>query len=181
MPLELGIWRIDQDLTRINVSSLDQEERLEEFLDKDISIASPNWMVIGRQANTDYGKYVDLLAIDRDGNLIIIELKKNKTPREVVAQLLDYASWVKELKDEDIAGIYETYVRKYHPEKANILLDESFCKRFNLQEMPEALNESHQLVIVASKLDESTERIVTYLAEEHNVPINVIFFRVFKD
>jgi len=181
MPLELGIWRIDQDFTRINVSSLDQEERLEEFLDKDISIASPNWMVIGRQVNTDYGKYVDLLAIDRDGNLIIIELKKNKTPREVVAQLLDYASWVKELKDEDIAGIYETYVRKYHPEKANISLDESFCKRFNLQEMPEALNESHQLVIVASKLDESTERIVTYLAEEHNVPVNVIFFRVFKD
>ena len=181
MPLELGIWRIDQDLTRINVSSLDQEERLEEFLDKDISIASPNWMVIGRQVNTDYGKYVDLLAIDRDGNLIIIELKKNKTPREVVAQLLDYASWVKELKDEDIAGIYETYVRKYHPKKANISLDEPFCKRFNLQEMPEALNESHQLVIVASKLDESTERIVTYLAKEHNVPINAVFFRVFKD
>lgn len=181
MPLELGVWRIDQDLTRINVSSLDQEERLEEFLNKDISIASPNWMVIGRQVNTDYGKYVDLLAIDRDGNLIIIELKKNKTPREVVAQLLDYASWVKELKDEDIAGIYETYVRKYHPEKTNISLDESFCKRFNLQEMPEELNESHQLVIIASKLDESTERIVTYLAEEHNVPINAVFFRVFKD
>jgi hypothetical protein len=47
--------------------------------------------------------------------------------------------------------------------------------------MPEELNESHQLVVVASKLDESTERIVTYLSEEHNVPINAVFFRVFKD
>lgn len=181
MPLELGVWRVDKDLTRINVSSLDQEERLEEFLDKDISIASPNWMVIGRQVYTDYGNYVDLLAIDRDGNLVILELKKNKTPREIVAQLLDYASWVKELKDDDIASIYETYQKKYHPQNSNASLDEAFCKRFNLREMPEELNESHQLVVVASKLDESTERIVTYLSKEHNVPINAVFFRVFKD
>lgn len=181
MPLELGIWRIDKGLTRIDVNSLDQEGRLEEFLDKDISIASPNWMVIGRQVHTDYGKYIDLLAIDRDGNLIVLELKKNKTPREVMAQLLDYASWVKELKDDDIAGIYEAYLKKHHQEKINMSLDEAFRKRFKLQEMPEELNESHQLVVVASSLDESTERIVTYLAEEHNVPINAVFFRVFKD
>ena len=47
--------------------------------------------------------------------------------------------------------------------------------------MPEELNESHQLVVVSSILDESTERIVTYLSEEHNVPINAVFFRIFKD
>ncbi|MFQ8889765.1 MAG: hypothetical protein ACLR7Z_16860 [Bilophila wadsworthia] len=47
--------------------------------------------------------------------------------------------------------------------------------------MPEALNENHQLIIVASELDESTERIVTYLSETHNVQINAIFFRFFKD
>ena len=105
MPLELGIWRIDNGLEKLSVKSLDQEERLEEFLDKDISIASPNWMVIGRQVYTDYGKYIDLLAIDKDGNLIVLELKKNKTPREVVAQLLDYASWVKDLSDDEIASM----------------------------------------------------------------------------
>jgi hypothetical protein len=181
MPLELGIWRIDRELARISVCSLDEEKRLEEYLDKDISIASPNWMVIGRQIYTDYGSYIDLLAIDRDGNLVILELKKDKTPREVIAQLFDYASWVKELMDDDIAGIYETYNKKFHPENANMSLDDAFCKHFNLQEMPEELNESHQLVVVASKLDESTERIVTYLSEEHNVPINAVFFRVFKD
>jgi len=181
MPLDLGIWRIDGDLNRVDVSSLANELRLEEFLDKDISIASPNWMIIGRQIYTDYGKYIDLLAIDRDGNLIIIELKKNKTPREVVAQLLDYASWVKELRDDDIASLYEAYQKKYHPDNTSVSLDEAFCKRFNLKEMPEELNETHQMVIVASKVDESTERIVKYLSEEQNVPINVIFFRVFKD
>jgi len=181
MPLELGVWRIDNGLKRLDVKSLDQEERLEEFLDKDISIASPNWMVIGRQVYTDYGKYIDLLAIDKDGNLIVLELKKNKTPREVVAQLLDYASWVKNLSDDEIASVFDNYIKKYHPDRNGISLDEAFLKYFNLKTMPEELNETHQLVVVASKLDESTERIVSYLSEEHNVPINAVFFRVFKE
>lgn len=181
MPLELGIWKIDDELNRLEVKSLDKEERLEEFLDKDITIASPHWMVIGRQVYTDYGKYIDLLAIDRDGNLIVLELKKNKTPREVVAQLLDYASWIKNLAEDEIASIFDNYTKKYHPDRCDISLDETFLKYFKLKDMPEELNETHQLVVVASNLDESTERIVSYLSEEHNVPINAVFFRVFKD
>ena len=47
--------------------------------------------------------------------------------------------------------------------------------------MPDELNETHQLVIVASQLDDSTERIVNYLSEEHNVPINALFFRIYRD
>jgi hypothetical protein len=31
MPLELGVWRIDKQLTRIQVSSLDQEQRLFDY------------------------------------------------------------------------------------------------------------------------------------------------------
>jgi len=181
MPLELGVWKIDDELNRLEVKSLDQEKRLEEFLDKDITIASPHWMVIGRQVYTDYGKYIDLLAIDRDGNLIVLELKKNKTPREVVAQLLDYASWIKNLAEDEIASIFDNYIKKYHPDRCDISLDETFLTYFKLKDMPEELNETHQLVVVASNLDESTERIVSYLSEEHQVPINAVFFRVFKD
>lgn len=129
----------------------------------------------------NYGKYIDLLAIDKDGNLIVLELKKNKTPREVVAQLLDYASWVKDLKDDDIASIFDAYIKKYHPDRNDVSLDHEFMESFKLKSMPEELNETHQLVVAASSLDESTERIVNYLSEEHNVPINAIFFRVFKD
>lgn len=181
MPVELGVWRIDRELERVGITSLDQEKRLEDFLDQDISIASPNWMVIGRQVPTDYGKFIDLLAIDRDGKLIVLELKKNMTPREVVAQLLDYGSWVRELEDADIAAIYAKYCEQHHPEWSNTSLDEAFHGRFQVKEMPEELNTGHELVVVASELDDSTERIVSYLAEEYGVDINAIFFRIFKD
>ncbi len=35
--------------------------------------------------------FSDLLGLDKDGNIVIVELKRGKTPREVVAQLLEYA------------------------------------------------------------------------------------------
>jgi len=180
MPLELGIWRIDGHLARVAIGSLNNEERLEQSLDEDISIASPNWMVVGRQVYTGCG-YIDLMAIDPDGNLVVLELKRDKTPREVMAQVLDYGSWVKGLTDDEIAGIYEAYLEKYHPEKRNQSLNAAFCSRFGLKEMPGELNGSHQLVIVASRLDDSTERIVQYLSEDYDVPINAIFFRTFED
>lgn len=43
------------------------------------------------------------------------------------------------------------------------------------------MNEAHKLVLVASELDDSSERIITYLAEEYGVSINAVFFRVFRD
>lgn len=180
MPLELGIWRIDDGLEEVQASTMDQEARLEDILAKDISIASPNWMIIGRQVHTEFGGYIDLLAIDRDGNLIVVELKKHMTPREVVAQLLDYASWVRELKAEKVSRIFEEYQEKYIKNGA-VSLDEAFCARFKVSKLPDTINEDHELVVVAAALDDSTERIVTYLSEAHGVPVNAVFFRVFKD
>lgn len=58
----------------------------------DPTIISDQWMIIGHQENTlDKGR-IDLLAIAPDASLILIELKRDRTPREVVAQALDYAS-----------------------------------------------------------------------------------------
>lgn len=181
MPIEVGLWRLGEELERIDFLSIETEKKLEDILAKDISILGQNLLLIGRQVSTAFGKFIDLLAMDADGNLIVIELKRNRTPREVVAQLLDYGSWVRNLEDEDIAGIFDDYLKKYDPDRTVASLDQVFCKKFNIKRMPETLNESHELVVVASELDDSTERIINYLAEEYGVAINAIFFRFFKD
>ena len=181
MPLELLVWRIDDGIEKMQFAPLDLEARLQDILVRDITIADPNLMVIGQEVPTAFDNRVDILAINRDGNIIVLELKRDKTPRDIVAQVLDYGSWVKNLHNDEIARIFADYQRIYLKTDKEISIDEAFCKRFGLKEMPDELNESHELVIVASNLDPSTERIVSYLADVYNVKINALFFRVFKD
>ncbi len=120
--------------------------------------------------------------MDSEGKLVVIELKRNKTPREVVAQLLDYGSWVRGLKDEQIASIFDDYLKKYKPDLIEKSLNEVFTERFpDIKEMPEPLNDGHRLIVVANELDNSTERIVQYLADEYGVNINALFFNFFRE
>lgn len=181
MPLEIGVWRIDDNKAdSLELSSLDKEKRLEDILEADISIASPDWLVIGRQVATDHGGLIDLLAINGSGHLVVIELKKQRTPRDVVAQVLDYGSWVKDLDNARIAQIFTEYMAKSKSGASEDSLDEAFAKKFNGQNMPDELNAEHELVVVASCLDNSTERIISYLSGL-NIPINAVLFQIFKD
>jgi RecB family endonuclease NucS len=49
-------------------------------------------MVLGRQVTTEYGGLVDVLGVDAEGRIHVIEVKRDRTPREVVAQMLTPAS-----------------------------------------------------------------------------------------
>ena len=106
MPIEVGIWRIGDKLDKVTFEPLATESKLEDTLAADLSVLAPGLMLVGRQVATAFGKFIDLLAMDRDGNLIIIELKRDKTPRDVVAQTLDYTSWVETLSYEQVTEIY---------------------------------------------------------------------------
>lgn len=173
MSILQSVWKIGEKPRKLAESKLANEKILEDMIAEDVSILGESWMIIGRQVVTSFGKYIDLLAIDEGGNLIIIELKKNKTPREVVAQGIDYASWVENLSAEKISDIYRDYSDGGD-------LSKDFEARYKTQLDEDTLNQSHQVIIVAAKLDPSTERIVNYLSNR-DIPINVLFFSVFED
>jgi hypothetical protein len=173
MPIRHAIWKVGAKPEPLSEVSLGKEILLEQMIAEDPNILSDRWMIIGRQVRTTHGGYIDLLALNQDGQVIVIELKRNVTPREVVAQALDYASWAKNLPSEEVAAIYSQFSNGGS-------LSEAFQNRFAQTLDEEQLNGSHQIVIVASSLDSSTERIVNYL-NGVNVPINVIFFQVFQD
>ena len=42
-------------------------------------------------------EYIDLLGLDADGRTHVLKIKRDRTPQDVVAQALDYGSWVKGL------------------------------------------------------------------------------------
>jgi hypothetical protein len=172
MPVQHAIWKVGDKPTPLTPARLTTEQQLEEMICCDLRILSPEWMLIGRQEITNHGGRIDLVAIAPDGSIVLIELKRNRTPREIIAQAIDYASWVEQLEPERIAQMYQRFSDGRN-------LDEAFRERFGTDLDEDTLNESHQIVIVAAELDDSTERIIKYLSQR-DIAINVLFFQVFK-
>jgi hypothetical protein len=172
--VKFGLWRVDGgSVAQVPTSPISSEERLEDILETRIDVLGlGDLFLIGRQVITDFGKRVDLLAIDEQGDLFVIELKKDRTPREVVAQSFEYGFWVQGLSFSAIRGLYA----KHHDGDD---FDSAFTSHFET-EIPEALNTSHQLVVVATGMDVSTEQIVEYV-RGYDVPINVLFFEYLED
>lgn len=172
MAFSMKLWQVQgPDLKQIGAASLDDEERLETWVVKDPGILGIDVLLIGRQVTTQFGGRIDLLAVDDEANLIVLELKRDKTPREIVAQALDYASSVNGLSYEQIDALTKEFTGK--------ALSQAFNDHYGFP-LPQTVNASHSIIILASSLDDSSERIVEYLSEEYGVPINVLFFTFFS-
>jgi hypothetical protein len=171
MPIRTAIWKVAAQPEPLAEASLASEQLLEDMIVAAPRLLSEEWMLLGRQEDAGFGGRIDLLAIAPDGSLVLIELKRDRTPREVVAQVLDYAGWVEKLRAEDIAAIYD----RFAPGRS---LAQDFRQRFRQDLDEETLNQSHQIIIVAASLDDSSERIVAYL-NERDIPINVLCFQLF--
>ncbi|GAB4079964.1 DUF91 domain-containing protein [Modestobacter muralis] len=173
MPLEVGLWRVDGDKpVKLTASGVPLEAQLEAMIEADPGILGTALLLIGRQVPTDFGKFIDLLAVDDEGALHVLELKRDRTPREVVAQLLDYGSWVRTLTHEQLLDIFATY-------RPGAVFEQDWTTTFG-GDVPEELNSGHRLTVVAGDVDPATERIIAYLAD-FAVPVNVVFFRYFGD
>lgn len=175
MAVEMAIWRMsDSGPKQLTSAQLDLEERLEDMLSEDPAMTGTDLLIVGRQVRTPHGGFIDLLGLDEDGRVHLLELKRDRTPREVVAQVLDYGSWVQSLTLEELEGIFLESVG------GESQLDESFAARFD-SPLPDVVNAEQQLTIVASELDPTSDRIVEFLATSYGVPINAVFFRHFAD
>lgn len=173
--VEMALWRMTEEGPReLAMSPLDYEKRLEDMLAEDPSMTGIELLVIGRQVRTGYGGYIDLLALDTDGAVHVLEIKRDRTPRDVVAQTLDYGSWVQDLGLEDLEQIYLD-----HHEGENDLA-EAFAKQFGVP-LPDVVNADQQFTVIASELDPISDRLVEFLAQSYGVPINAVFFRHFHD
>lgn len=172
MPPRTALWKIGAQPQPLAQSALAKEQLLEEMIVAAPQMISDEWMIIGRQEDTGLGGRIDLLALAPDGSLVLIELKRDRTPRDVVAQAIDYASWAEKLGSDEIAAIYG----RFQPGKN---LAEDFKERFGRSLEEDSLNQNHQIIIIAGSLDDSTERIVSYLSKR-KISINVLCFQVFS-
>ena len=103
---------------------------------------------------------------------VVVELKKDLTPREVTAQTIDYASRVAALSANEIEAIYYN--------RTNETLNDAYQKKFGRVLDEDSVNTKVKMVIVAAQMDKSTERIIKYLRDTYGVDINILFFNIFE-
>lgn len=88
------------------------EEILHDWLESnpDGILEDNELLIIGREVLTDLGGFIDLLGVDRSGNVVVVELKRGRTPRETVAQALEYSAFAERLDVDQLETISRTYM-----------------------------------------------------------------------
>lgn len=177
MATEIKAWQILNGKLQAIETSLAEEGRtepydLEEWIASNPAIVSTELIMIGRQVTTKSGS-LDLLGIDRSGNLVIIELKRDKLPREALAQAIDYASDIANWSIDKISEICTKYTGKSLEDSIN----ESFPS-IDLESLN--INGSQRIVLVGFGIESSLERMIEWLSDSYGVNVNAIALKYVK-
>ena len=177
MPTAIKIWEISGETLKSAVSDELStryiEAELENWIANNTELLGEEILIIDRQRDVPGVGRIDLLGIDRDGTVVIVELKRDRASREAVAQALDYASWLDSESPETVEAFADDYLKK----TSNKNLSDTFSEKFGADGgLPEIACQNHRILLVAARLDVSAERIINYLAERYGVDINAAFF-----
>lgn len=116
-------------------------------------------LIVGRQVVTNFGGFIDLVAIDRQGSLVVVELKRNRTPRDTLAQALEYASFAERLDTGQLEGILRSYL---NDESLN--LAEHHRGYFELgPDEAVAFNKDQRIVIVGQRVTPEIRQTASFL------------------
>lgn len=149
-----------------------ERDDLEQWIKSNPQILGDDIAVIGEQVQTSSGP-LDFLGIDNYGNTVIVELKRDRLPREALAQAIDYAS--------DIAGWeidrFREVCKAYTGQALEDFLQEKF-EDISLEDL--AINQAQRLLLVGTAVEESLGRMIEWLSDSYNVGINVIVLNYAK-
>lgn len=178
MATRMSLWRLNDggQAVAIDEKPLATEEQIESAVESDPKLLGIDVLIIGRQTQTPSGP-LDLLALDGDARLVVIENKRDKTPREVLAQTIDYAAWVAGLNFDEVEAIYAKYQASPGEDASDLATD--FEDRFG-ERLDSISRDAPRMVVVAAHLDDSTERMIKFLNDSFDVPVNAVLFQPFE-
>lgn len=168
------------------------EKKLETWVEANphLIAGDDRFVVFGRQVHTAFGRIVDLLAIDESGAVVVIELKRGETPRQVIAQALEYAAWIDSLSVDELDELAVRYTSRAGGEGLDLLAlyDEEFGPgegdpadlEADESEMAERVtfNNSQRVVIVAEEFSGEVEQTLRYLRSRMGLDIIGVRFGI---
>lgn len=171
----VGLWQIEADAPkRLQGSTVGLEQDLEMWIENDSNLLEHGLTIVARQLRTDGGP-LDLLGIDLHGRWVLIEIKRERLRREVVAQAIDYASCLDRYEPSRMREQCDAYLHQHGGGTLDQLLQDRGCS------LDEDSGMELLIYLVGTGIDTGLERMVSYLGEKANLSIRIVTFSVFED
>jgi hypothetical protein len=152
-----------------------EREHLQEWIANDPSTLGEELLIIQKEFNgfNETNERLDLLALDKLGNLVIIENKLDDSGKDVTWQVIKYASYCASLTKQDILNIYQVYLGS--SASAQEMISEFFDNR-DITEivLNQGLN-SQRLILIAANFRKEVTSTVLWLM---NFKIRLQCFKV---
>ncbi len=172
--MKIGVWEIEENIpNKLNKATIDLEKHLEDWIENDPSLLQFGLEIVGRQVTVEAG-YIDLLAIDSQGRWIVIEIKRGQLDRNALAQVIDYASCISSISDEELISKTDSYLKSDGKSIKNILNERSAIESL------EQGRRDVELVVVGVGKMAGIERMANYLSDKFQVPISIVTYDVFQ-
>lgn len=154
-----------------------ERAHLQEWLANEPSALGEELLIIQKEFDgfDDTRERLDLLAVDKDGNLVVIENKLDDSGRDVVWQALKYASYCSTLTKPQIIEIYQKHLDKYDPGKNAQAEISTFLDEPDIGEVVINKDNQQRLIFVAANFRKEVTSTVLWLLS-HN--INLKCFKV---
>lgn len=146
------------------------ESRIEGLLwdNLDAFVGQPLFPV-ARQAQLGGGLIADVIALDVDGHVHVIEVKRDVDRRQL-AQCLEYAGWARSANLDEIAGLFHGGPEAFF----------EAWSEFTDTLSPRLIQRPPQLVLVARDFDERTGGALEFLIE-NNLPVTILRVTLYED
>jgi len=124
---------------------------------------------VARQARLPGGGIPDLLALDAQGRVVVIEIKRD-VDRGQLAQCLEYAGWARSTNLDEIAGLYTHGPQRFFTD----------WQQFTDTSTPVLLERIPRITLVARSFDDRTGSALDFLRES-GVPLRLIRVVFYED
>ena len=150
---------------RFSDLGLREREHLQEWLAHTPDALGEELLVIQKEFDgfADTRERLDLLALDKEGRLVVIENKLDDSGRDVAWQALKYAAYCSNVTRKDILTIYQEYLdRSFEGEDAEAKLRD-FLGVEDLEEFVLNPGDEQRLVLIAANLRKEVTAAVLWL------------------
>lgn len=159
---------IELDKTTFKENNLLERNHIEEWIRKNPEVLGEELLIIGHEYDKfDTNDRLDLLALDKEGKLVIIELKRDKSGSNVDFQSLKYCSYCSQLTPQDILELFTEYLKtqKDNSDPQDVITDFLELSQGNEDSINEILNNSQRFIIVGKEIDRRILSVCAWLHE----------------